>query len=207
MPVQMVEERLRETIDAYDRAPDLYADRYLGIDFKTLRSEFLGALATQSGPILDAGSGPGRDSAAFARTGHPTVALDLSWQFMRHVAETSSAHAVRGDLRQLPFPAQAFEGVWICASLVHMPDEEIVRSLREARRVMRADGLLFCSMASGSGDEWRFDEAGNRRWFHYLNPSDALRLATDAGLAVVRSSLQEGVVAGTWINLWARPKE
>jgi SAM-dependent methyltransferase len=198
------EERLRETIDAYERSPELYAHRYLDVDFRALRSEFLGALTTSTGAVLDAGAGPGRDSAVFAQTSHPTVALDLSWEFVKRVSRTTAAHAVRGDLRALPFTSETFEGIWMCASLVHMPDEEILTAMREARRVLRPDGVLFCSIPSGSGDEWRADQSGHRRWFHYLSPSDATRLAADAGFLSVRSSLDEGVVAGQWINLWAR---
>lgn len=206
MPLEL-EDRLRETIDAYDRSPELYADRYLSVDFQGLRHRFLDALPTQHGPILDAGSGPGRDSAAFAQTQHPTVALDLSWQFVQRVAKTTNAGVVRGDLRAMPFAAESFEGVWMCSSLVHMTDDEILRCLQEARRVLRADGLLFCSMAFGDGDEWRFDRAGNRRWFHYLNRTDAIRLVREAGFGEVEAALDDGVVAGRWINLWARPKE
>lgn len=206
-PVTAADQQLRESIEAYDRSPEIYAERYMGIDFHSLREEFLAGLATSRGPVLDAGAGPGRDSAAFAETEHPTFAVDLSRQFVTRVAATTAAHAVRADLRRLPFAAQTFEGVWMCASLVHLPENEIQRALAEARRVLRRDGVLFCSMAYGDRDEWRPDQAGNRRWFHYLNREDADRLAQQAGLAVVRSSLDEGVAAGRWINLWARPKE
>jgi SAM-dependent methyltransferase len=203
MPAK-TEDRLRETIDAYEKSPEFYAQRYLDVDFQALRGEFLGALATSTGMVLDAGAGPGRDSAVFAQTSHPTVALDLSWEFVKRVARTTAAQAVRGDLRALPFSGETFEGVWMCASLVHMPDEEILMAMREARRVLRPGGVLFCSIPSGDGDEWRVDQSGNRRWFHYLSPLDANCLASDAGFCSVSSSLDEGVVAGRWINMLAR---
>lgn len=72
----------------------------------------------REGPVLDAGGGPGRYSIWLAERGHDVIHLDLSGEQValasRQVREHGVADRVaphRGDIRDLPFETDSFDGV------------------------------------------------------------------------------------------------
>ena len=98
--------------------------------------------------LLDAGSGPGRHTRALAELGHAVTAVDVSPE-MAAAASTSAkstarAHAVAADVRRLPFPAGAFDGVVCVEVLEHLPDylDGAQDALSEFARVLREEGIL-----------------------------------------------------------------
>ncbi len=164
-----IEADLRETIASYDRNAAAYEQRYASIDLSRYRDDFTRRIPRRTGPVLDAGCGPGRDAAHFAALGMNVVGVDLSRVFLSMLARLDGPVPVHADLRQLPFANRSFAGVWMCASLVHLCPEQASRALAEAQRVLVTNGVLFCTVPAGSGTEWRPDEHGGRRRFVYYD--------------------------------------
>ncbi len=99
---------------------------------------------------------------------------------------------VHGDVSEaLPFPDESFDAVVMKDLLEHVPDP--VRTVREARRVLRPGGTVFAS--SPDAQRWVWDDYTHRRPF----TRRAYRLLfRDQGLDVVRSGY-ESVMPGTSI--------
>jgi ubiquinone/menaquinone biosynthesis C-methylase UbiE len=99
-----------------------------------------------NGYILDLACGTGRHSIPLSNEGYCMVGLDVSKRLLR-IAEQRSASfgLIRGDLRFLPFRAEAFTAaVSMDTSLGYLPSEkEDMDSLAEANRVIKREGVLI----------------------------------------------------------------
>ena len=198
-------ERLQLTINAYDRAPEEYAARYRSVDTAHLRDGFLGKLPSLRGPVLDAGCGTGRDLAGFSHAGATVIGVDLSAGLLAEAARHCGTNRlIRCDFRELPLRSESMCGVWSMASLVHLDHSSVVRALSEFRRVLTRDGVVFASIASGTGDEWRPSPYGQHRWFHYYTESEIQEMAVEADLALVSLTTEPGSVGGLWSNALLR---
>lgn len=142
----------------------------VGVDMAPIHQRFQAQL-TPGAHILDAGCGSGRDAKAFAEAGFRVTAFDASAE----LARLASAHcgfevAVRRfeDVDEV----ETFDGIWCCASLLHVPPAAISATLDRLWRALRPGGTLYVSFKHGSGERVhggrRFtdaDEATLRQWF------------------------------------------
>lgn len=123
---------------------DLSVEEYRAYEAETGRFEALArrlrdAMADRGATfvaVLDAGAGSGSSTAVFAEAG-AVVALDVSRGML---SANPAARRVVGDLEALPFGDDRFDVVAFTASLFLVPDPE--RAAREARRVLRPDGIV-----------------------------------------------------------------
>ncbi len=174
---------LRETVRSYDEHAQQYADEWFD---KPLAAHIRSFAATlrPGASVLDAGGGHGRDSAELAKHGFEPCLLDLSAGLLAEArARGVDVCMVQGDLRALPFRDRSFDGVWACASLVHLERAQIPGALRELHRVTCEGGTLFISMRVGSGEGWEMWN-GLRRFYTYVQPTEAVELLEDAGWSV-----------------------
>jgi SAM-dependent methyltransferase len=138
------------TLDYYEAHARDYAEATLSIDMGDLYDRFL-AYLPQGGRILDAGSGSGRDTLAFLHKGYQVEAFDAS----PALAELSSRlTGVRTEvIRFQDFQsAPRFDGVWACASLLHVPQTQLPDAVRRLIDALKPSGALFISVKHGVGE-------------------------------------------------------
>lgn len=150
------------------------------------------------GRVLDVGSGNGRDAELFCDHGYQVTGVDISTKLLE-VARRREPRAsfVRGSVYELPFKDASFDGVWACASLLHVPKDRIQEALAEIRRVLRPGGTLFVAVKSGEGERVEQNELGPR-FFAYWQPAEILPTLDAAGLEPYRWHEREGGEA-TWL--------
>jgi SAM-dependent methyltransferase len=122
----------------------------------------LDALALSPGRSLDLGGGSGWLAAELARRGFFAVSLDIEdpWERAVQIKEgaphrdyelvtdeldavgAQGVEFVVGDMDNVPFADESFDLLTMSAALHHSSDP--VRTLREARRVLRAQGSIVC---------------------------------------------------------------
>jgi ubiquinone/menaquinone biosynthesis C-methylase UbiE len=192
------------TIAAYDAHAADYARSSASLDpVRDLLDAFLRMLPGNSPRhVLDVGCGPGRDAAYLAAHSCRVIGLDLSRAQLCWAAGHATASAFcQADMRQLPFQSNAFDGLWACASLLHLPRAQIPTALDELRRVARPGSLLYMGVKIGEGEGWSPAPAlgGAVRYFTYFQPEEIAGLVTQAGFRVVELTNTE-----LWINLFAR---
>jgi len=87
------------------------------------------------------------------------------------------------DLRKITFPDQSFDGIWACASLLHLERTEAPAVLRAFNRILKTGGVLFVMVKEGVGKKLVRDGmlGKKRRFFTYFQPEAVRRLLTDAG--------------------------
>lgn len=141
---------MRSTSDYYIQHAERYLTDTVSLDLCSVRHRFLSAVPA-GGHILDAGCGSGRDALAFKRAGYPVSAFDA--------CEPFSAYAAR--LLGQPVSVKTFaavdeyhcyDGVWACASLLHIPEAELPDAFDRLWRALRPNGVLYCSFKQGEGE-------------------------------------------------------
>lgn len=142
--------KLRER-DHYDRKADYYVsmhEKWRGSPFyRHYHRLFLDDLRglPAGSLILETGCGLGNDGLELLKSGYRLVETDIA---PGSLAEARRLHAEEGfsdesahllaDAENLPFVDGCFDGVFMVASLHHLPDPPA--SLKEARRVLRQGG-------------------------------------------------------------------
>lgn len=197
------EARLRETIGAYDGIAEQYANRFAHVNLAGERDSFMALMDDPSPLVLDAGCGSGRDARQLAREGAKVVGLDLSAGLLAQAKKTTDAYLVHGDLRQIPVRSRVFSGVWSCASLVHLSPLHLARTLREFKRVLKPNGVLFISTIFGVGQTRRPTSNGFNRWYYHYSEQNLRDLLCRAGFNVLSATIEPGHAEGIWINVLA----
>ncbi|MCC9311412.1 class I SAM-dependent methyltransferase [Kitasatospora sp. RB6PN24] len=175
-----------------------YADDYAVTHAPKMADQverFADSLPTPS-LILDAGCGPGRDLARFAAHGHNARGVDLNPVFV--AMANAYAPTSRCDLRDIGsrFPAGAVDGVWACASLVHLGESDTVDVLGQFARLLRPGGKLYACVRSVGRTGW-LDEPDGRRWYTVWNAEAFACAVADAGFEV------DHIDQGVFVEVWA----
>jgi tellurite methyltransferase len=123
--------------------------------------------------VFDAGSGHGRNLVFFLRQAYDVCAVDPDPHAIgavRSLAERLAPRLPAANFRaeaveSNSFPDQLADVVISSAVLHFARDESHFRAmLRGTWRLVKADGLLFCRLASSIGMERRFTPLGGRRF-------------------------------------------
>jgi superfamily II DNA or RNA helicase/HKD family nuclease/SOS-response transcriptional repressor LexA len=142
----------------------------VNVDMAALRQRFVANLRPGA-HILDAGCGSGRDAKAFALAGFKVSAFDASPE----LACLASAHCgFEVTVRRFEDvdEVEVFDGIWCCASLLHVPISAIPTTLDRLWCALRPGGTLYVSFKDGNGERdhggRRFTDANEatlRQWF------------------------------------------
>jgi SAM-dependent methyltransferase len=134
--------------------------RTLGHDaFWSFRDAFVEFVGAGSGAALDIGCGEGRISRELQALGYRVTASDAVAELVAAAKDWDSAHDyMTAPAAALPFADASFE--LAVAYNVLMDVEDVPAALREARRVLKADGTLVISIVHPFFDRGRFDGDG-----------------------------------------------
>lgn len=141
---------MRSTDAYYEQHARQFIDATLNVDMQALYQPFLAGLPSQA-HLLDAGCGSGRDACAFLKGGYQVTAFDA--------CEALATHASR--LLGRPVPVRRFEdmdeverydGIWACASLLHVPAPQLPDAFARLWRALKPGGVLYCSFKYGQGE-------------------------------------------------------
>lgn len=135
-----------------DNAAD-FVSRTVDLDVTALYEMFLPNVPA-GGRILDAGCGSGRDSLAFKKRGFAVTAFDASPEMVQMAREYSGLDVQCMRYEEMDYDAQ-FEGIWNCASLLHVPQKDTEEVVRRCIDAMVPGGCWFLSYKHGDGESIR----------------------------------------------------
>jgi 2-polyprenyl-3-methyl-5-hydroxy-6-metoxy-1,4-benzoquinol methylase len=141
-----VREIIRRNREAYRRIAGEWERRretdYDGEFHLRCRALFLRHLAGVR--VLDAGCGLGLDSLAFAQAGLSVTAADLVEEFLTLARGRAPGIRVAAmDLTAPCFREESFDGIFACASFLHVPREAAAETLAALARLLAPGGVLF----------------------------------------------------------------
>src|SRR5687768_2044435 len=124
------------------------------VDLAHLYRPFL-ELVPSGGRILDAGCGPGRDSKRFLDRGYDVVSFDAADRMVELATARTGRRALLLRFQDINF-SHEFDGIWACASLLHVPFTDLALVFS---RMMIAMNRGACSTRPSSTEPLR----GRRR--------------------------------------------
>lgn len=148
---------------SYDAVAGEYASRLSAeLEHKPFDRQLLDEFAERlrdAGTVADIGCGPGHVAGYLRARGVTVVGIDLSPRMIECARELHPAIEFRqADMAALPVADAAWAGIVAFYSLIHVPRDRMVATLREFRRVLRPGGLLLVAFHLGSEvvhlDEW-----------------------------------------------------
>ena len=135
------------TNDYYNRNASAFANDTVGLDLSSFYDRFLKSLPPNAA-VLDAGCGAGRDAKNFLSLGLSVTAFDSAPEMVRCATEYSGLPVRLARFEDLSFRNE-FDGIWACASLLHIPSQSLPDVLRRLFRALKPHGLLYCSFKYG----------------------------------------------------------
>jgi SAM-dependent methyltransferase len=173
---------------AYGRWASVYIDLFGSADKasaeeRAVIEDWSGDL---TGPVLDAGCGPGHWSAFLHARGVQVEGVDATPAFVAHATRTYPEIPFRlGDLRDLRLPAGSLGGVLAWFSLIHLDPEEVPGVVRTFAAALRPGGTVLLGFFAGQ----ELRPFGHRVVTAWTWPLDRMVGAVErAGLEVVRSA-------------------
>lgn len=105
-------------------------------------------LLKKGAKILDVGSGSGRDACYFQKQGYQVTALEPSKNLCREIRKVFSGEIVCSNIQNYR-PTERYDGIWACASLIHLQEEEILCFFKKIDMYLNDNGIVYASGKSG----------------------------------------------------------
>ena len=178
------------TLGYYQRNAKEFFSQTINVDMQNVYHPFLEYLPkthlSNQQKILDVGCGSGRDSVFFANQGFEVVAIDGS-QNVIDLAKQTDTRIYWQCLRFHEIAKQSwqnhFTGIWACASLLHVPFDELPKLLNDLILCIKSDGILYASFKYGDSEREKdgrfFCDINEQRWQlieEQLDSAKALKL-------------------------------
>lgn len=138
------------TLDFYERNAKSFFDATVDVDMTPLYRRFL-PLLSSTARILDAGCGSGRDLRACKELGHSVTAFDASPALAALAEDYAGQRVYRARFDEIDWP-ESFDGVWACASLLHISSAELPNVLHRLASALVPGGVLYASFKYGRGE-------------------------------------------------------
>lgn len=191
---------INNTLDFYNNNSKTYIETTLTIDMSKLYNEFLNNIP-KGGTILDLGCGSGRDSKAFVDKGYKVTAVDGSKELAQSASKLIGREVLVSKFEDLSL-IDKFDGIWACASLLHVNKRDILDVIKNVSSNLNNNGIFYMSFKYGE-DEY-IDEKG--RYFNCYTEETFNELINKVeGLKIMKVYKTIDIVPGrgdiVWLNI------
>lgn len=154
-----------------------------------------------NGTILDIGFGSGRDSLYFKSKGYEVWAIDPEEEFFKRGALLGLDNVFLMKAEQIDF-VNIFDGIWACASLLHVPSNSLKKVFEKCATSLKGNGVMYASFKYGN-----FEGIRNDRFYLDLNEQSLNEYLTETSLEIIDISITEDVRPDRkekWLNVVLR---
>jgi len=201
----------QDTVRSYNMVAAEYAaeaaamPEWVATEIDAFASDLGGA-----GRVLEIGSGGGRDALELERRGISVRCTDVSKAFVELLHESGLEadllDPLTHDLTDPRRPGMLYDGVWACASLIHVARQDFGTVVGRLAEATRTGGRLHASVREGGGEEVSIHPrpSAPRRYAETYWREPALRSAlTDAGWIVRNVRRCTGRPDDRWLSVRA----
>ncbi|MCD7955983.1 MAG: class I SAM-dependent methyltransferase [Lachnospiraceae bacterium] len=192
---------MNQTVSYYDVHAEEYCAATAEADMSFCRDKFMARLPAGA-HILDAGCGSGRDSKVFMDNGFAVTAMDASGKMCAEAEKLLRQNVLQLSFEDMNFQNE-FDGIWACASLLHVAKNEMNSVLQNLRNALKSKGVLYASFKYGAEER-----VAQGRLFNDYNENLLIALLKNNGFTVCHVFITEDVRAmrqgEKWVNAIAR---
>ena len=191
-----------KTLKYYNENAQSFASGTVSVKFTEVQDKFLEKLNPDA-YILDFGCGAGRDTKYFLSREYQVDAVDGSEQLCR-IASEYTGIKVRQMLFQELDEKEKYDGIWACASILHLPKKQLREVLENMYAALKSEGWIYTSFKHG-----KFEGERNGRYF-----TDFTEKTFDGFLSGIRhvkieeqwltGDVRPGRESEQWLNLILR---
>ncbi|WP_285111045.1 class I SAM-dependent methyltransferase [Leclercia adecarboxylata] len=179
------------TLKYYQDNAQTFFDGTVNVDMSSLYETFTKHLAPGA-RVLDAGCGSGRDAKAFLEMGYQVEAFDASPAMVELAREHTGLPVQLMTFADVEWKEE-FDGIWCCASLLHVPAVELPDVMRRLADALKPGGVWYVSFKYGDGER----EVDGRRFTDM----------DEVGLRALVEFVAEIKVVGIWLTKDKRPRK
>ena len=139
-----------DSIDYYNRYAVPYYEKTVDADMGEVMKPFV-ELLPENAEVLDLGCGSGRDTLALEEYGFYVTPLDGAEKMCRLAEVNIDRDVLCMTYDEMDFD-DVFDGIWACASLVHLRDDQMRSVLKKLILALHEDGTLYFSVRKGDRD-------------------------------------------------------
>ena len=154
------------TLQYYENNSEMYFNNTVDLDISNLYEGFTTKLRLND-KILDLGCGSGRDSLYFKKKGFNITAIDGSENLAKYASKLIGQEVIVSKFEELNL-IERFNGVWACASLLHMKEEDLKVLLTKIEKSLEDNGVVYMSFKYGEND---YIDDKNRYFNCYIEES------------------------------------
>ena len=190
------------TLGYYAEHAQDFVSSTVDVEFASMYRPFEELLAAGA-RVLDFGCGSGRDAKHFSDAGYCVTAVDGSPELCAAASELTGL-PVRQMLFQDLDEVDAYDGIWACSSILHLPKAELLDVLNRMAAAVVDGGVVYTSFKYGD-----FEGLRHGRYFtNFTEESFAEFVAQVPLLALERVWVTGDVRPGRgderWLNLILR---
>ena len=167
-------DRQNSTLDWYRENTEAFIARTADVDMTAHYRAFLDKVVP-GGQILDLGCGAGKASLYFTQQGYRVLAVDGCRELCDYTRGRVGCPVRCMRFEELDYE-DAFDGIWACASLLHVRMAELPGVLRLVRRALKKDGVFYASFKYGETEREH-----NGRFFSDFTEDSLRALLDEAG--------------------------
>ncbi|MCI5995210.1 MAG: class I SAM-dependent methyltransferase [Blautia sp.] len=186
-----------DSIDYYERYAASYYENTVNLNMEEALGRFL-ALLPENAEVLDLGCGTGRDTVYLEDAGCYVTPMDGSEQMCRLAEIYTDKEVLHMTFEEMEFE-EVFDGIWACASLLHVEGKNMDRIMKKVVNALKPDGVLYMSFKYGDAEEIR-----NQRLFHDYTEETAYDMVMrQEGVRIVEMWQSDDVrgIETKWLNL------
>ncbi len=137
------------TLKYYNDNAEQFVAKTVDANMEEIRSRFLAHLPAGA-RVLEFGCGSGRDAKAFHDLGYEVTAIDGAEELCRIASDFAGIPVKCQDFRDYsPGEGEVYEGIWACASLLHLKKSEMLPVLEQLNAALGPGGILYVSFKYG----------------------------------------------------------
>ncbi|NTW70685.1 MAG: class I SAM-dependent methyltransferase [Eubacteriaceae bacterium] len=159
---------MKNTVEYYDRNAESFFSGTVNADMSDQYSRFEKYLPLGAS-ILDAGCGSGRDSRHFMNIGFAVSAFDASDEMVKLSSDFTGLEVKKATFDDFDFNKE-FDGIWTCASLLHVRRESLKTVIGRLASHLKDNGVMYMSFKYGTAEYVKdgryfncYDEDGIRK--------------------------------------------
>lgn len=191
-----------KTLDYYNTQTEEFIKSTVAVDFAKTQDRFLAKLSPKA-HILDFGCGSGRDAKYFLERGFQVTAVDGSVELCKFASVHTGLKVEQMYFQDLN-AVDVYDGIWACASILHLPYGELADVLGKMVRAVKLGGVIYTSFKYGT-----FEGERNGRYFTDFDEAKFAKLLECVPELKIEElwiagDVREGRSSEKWLNVVLR---